>query len=614
MWKQMRRVSAGIIILALTVLPVLPAARTAAAAFEDEPGQPDEKTFKVLCIGNSYTEDGTAYLYDIAAAGGYDDIAVGSATIGGASISDHFANAGSDAALYTYRKWTDNAAETRAANRRLAALLGEESWDVVILQEQSARAGQPEYYNDELDGLIGIIREAVPNPDVRFGWFMTWAYAASHKADEFSLFGRDQIAMYEAIADTVWLKISSHPDISFIAPAGTAIQNARTGYMGDTLNRDGTHLTRPDGQYLAGLCLFRAMTGQELPSGMPGEITALPPDHWPMLRESVENACQNYYTVTRSRYETAPRRTISYALGGDEVSIALSSSAYTYNAGARTPAITIRHGAKTLKKNVDYKVSYRNNVNAGEAEAAITGMGYYSGTVRKPFTISPKDINTLAIGNPPNVGYAAAAVKPAFALQNGSKNLVQGVDYSVFYKNNTAVGTASVTLKGMGNYAGTVEKTFKITIKPVSQLAVSKIPAKAYTRKAIRPDITVKNGTKKLKAGEDYTVAYKDNKKVGKASLVITGQGNYGGTATKKFSIKRKSIKKLQTKEIPARKYTGKAIRPKAVLRHNGKKLKKGRDYTVQYKDNIRPGTATVTIRGIGSYKGTVKKRFSIRY
>lgn len=68
-------------------------------------------------------------------------------------------------------------------------------------------------------------------------------------------------------------------------------------------------------------------------------------------------------------------------------SIKLSSSNYTYKGTALTPSVTIKNGSKTLVKNKDYKVTYSNHTNPGTATVKITGIGYYSGTIKKTFTI-----------------------------------------------------------------------------------------------------------------------------------------------------------------------------------------------------------------------------------
>ncbi len=58
--------------------------------------------------------------------------------------------------------------------------------------------------------------------------------------------------------------------------------------------------------------------------------------------------------------------------------------------------------------------------------------------------------------------------------------------------------------------------------------------------------------------------------------------------------------------------YTGKAVTPAVTVTVGGKTLKNGTDYTVAYKNNVNPGTATATVTGKGAYKGTLTKNFTI--
>ena len=69
--------------------------------------------------------------------------------------------------------------------------------------------------------------------------------------------------------------------------------------------------------------------------------------------------------------------------------------------------------------------------------------------------------------------YTGKALKPAVKVVLKDKTLRKGTDYTVSYKNNKAIGTATVTVKGMGNYTGTAKKTFKINPKAVSGLKLT---------------------------------------------------------------------------------------------------------------------------------------------
>ena len=152
--------------------------------------------------------------------------------------------------------------------------------------------------------------------------------------------------------------------------------------------------------------------------------------------------------------------------------------------------------------------------------------------------------------------YTGKAVKPDVTVKLGSKTLKNGTDYTVTYENNTKAGTACATIKGKGNYYGKLSKTFTIKAKSVAKAGVTGLASKVYTGKAIKPAVTVKVGGNTLKKGTDYTVSYKNNKKIGKASVTIKGKGNYTGTVTKKFTIKPKASRVLSAKSTKTKKMT----------------------------------------------------------
>lgn len=79
------------------------------------------------------------------------------------------------------------------------------------------------------------------------------------------------------------------------------------------------------------------------------------------------------------------------------------------------------------------------------------------------FKISDLDINPIK-----NQAYSGKAIKPTVTVKDGDKKLVNGTDYTVTYKNNTNIGTATVTIIGKGDYTGTKTLTFKIVPKKVA--------------------------------------------------------------------------------------------------------------------------------------------------
>ena len=227
--------------------------------------------------------------------------------------------------------------------------------------------------------------------------------------------------------------------------------------------------------------------------------------------------------------------------------------------------------------------------------------------------IKTESISAATVSGITNKTYTGSAIKPAPTVTLSGKTLKSGTDYTVTYKNNISVGTASVIITGKGDYTGTISRTFKINAASVAKATVSGLSSKSYTGKAITQTPTVKLGSKTLKKGTDYTLSFKNNKAVGNATVTIKGKGNYTGSIKKTFKITKASVARAKVTGVSKKyKYTGKAIKPAVKVTLGGVTLKKGTDYTVSYKSNKKVGTATITITGKGSYKGTVKKTFKI--
>lgn len=163
-----------------------------------------------------------------------------------------------------------------------------------------------------------------------------------------------------------------------------------------------------------------------------------------------------------------------------------------------------------------------------------------------------------------------------------------------------------------------VYKTVILRVKvPVYKKALKRsmitVPKKvAYTGKAIKNNVKVKDSGKKLTSGRDYKLSYANNKKLGKATVKVKGVGNYKGTVKVTYRIKKKSVKKVTCKYKKVKAFKNKKVTAGLVLKNGKVKMKKKRDYTVQYKNNKEIGRAKIIIRGKGNYKGKRVLRFSI--
>ncbi len=73
---------------------------------------------------------------------------------------------------------------------------------------------------------------------------------------------------------------------------------------------------------------------------------------------------------------------------------------YAYTGKEITPTVKVKDGDTTLKKDMDYSISYVNNKDYGEASIVITGMGYYTGEKVLYFGIVPKKVTNIKIASP----------------------------------------------------------------------------------------------------------------------------------------------------------------------------------------------------------------------
>ena len=226
---------------------------------------------------------------------------------------------------------------------------------------------------------------------------------------------------------------------------------------------------------------------------------------------------------------------------------AISNQTFTGSAIKPEVSLSSTTSDYQMDKDIDYEVLYTNNTNAGKAKVTIKGLGIFEFFQAKQteFNILQKNIADSKITVAPIVDqvYIGNAINPALAIIDSArenKKLVVNTDFTVIYQSNIVCGTATVKISGKGNYTGTIYRTFKIipkTIKPT----VSKISSQYYSGKALKPSVTVKDGTKTLKLNTDYTVSYKNNTNVGTATITITGKGNYKFTKTASFAIALKN-------------------------------------------------------------------------
>lgn len=318
-------------------------------------------------------------------------------------------------------------------------------------------------------------------------------------------------------------------------------------------------------------------------------------------------------TVTvKGKGKLSGTRSVTFKINAKPIKNAVITynNSLTYNGSTLSPAVTVKYGNATLKKNTDYTVAYSNNVNAGTGTITITGKGIYGGSVKKTFTIKKLGISATAVSGTGNKVYTGSAIKPVPAVKAGGRTLKNGTDFTVSYKNNTEPGTATLIVNGKGNYSGSVSKTFKITARAINDVEVT-VPDTVFTGEQVRPDVVVSYGSYQFISDSDYTLSFKDNVNIGTASVVVTGKNHLSGSRTVTFPIEKADISSTEI-AVKNATFTGSAIKSDVDVRLGNVTLKEGTHYTLSYKNNVNAGTAQVTISGKGSLEGAVTMSFTI--
>lgn len=254
-----------------------------------------------------------------------------------------------------------------------------------------------------------------------------------------------------------------------------------------------------------------------------------------------------------------------HSLEASDVKVA-ALAARPYNGAAQTPNPTLKHGTYTLKKNIDYTLEYANNTMPGTATVKVKGKGTYTKSRTLTFKITKVNLSKASVTlSANNFVYDGKAKTPVVTVRANGRTLKQNVDFSVAYANNKNAGTGKVTVKGKAGYEGSKSVSFTIKKTSLSKAKLTGLVSKARTGKAVKQVPVVTVGKTTLKNGKDFTVAYKNNKKVGKATVTVKGKGKYTGSKSATFKIvkyKQPMTVKVAKKTVVAKAAT---VKKKAV-------------------------------------------------
>lgn len=260
-------------------------------------------------------------------------------------------------------------------------------------------------------------------------------------------------------------------------------------------------------------------------------------------------------------------------------SLAIGEIAPVYNGSARTVPFTVMDQETQLEEDVDFTVSYKDNVDAGIATLILTGIGLYEGTLSDNFTIQKADIESdIVTKDFSNIKgsfeYKNMEIQPIVKMKQGDYYLSSMKDYEVEYTNNTNPGTATMTITGVGNYTGTITKTYEI-VKRTMENASIKITFDENNKMVVT--VSIPDNGRALVNGVDYKYTTVTDA-TGKITVTFTGIGdNCAGTFVKVIEAKDNPNRPVPTTVAPTtttKKITVKRVTIKKVVNQKGKKVK----------------------------------------
>ena len=264
------------------------------------------QTYNVLMIGNSYSDDTIYYASNVANSYGIT-LNIYDAYVASCTIDMHLSNLQGNSASYIMRA---SNGVTELSSTDLTTILNRKTWDVITFQQSSADSGVASSYSN-LSTLASQVRSIVgSNP--KFYWYQTWAYSNEYSGETnnytvFSQYNNSQTSMFNSINSCYTNQVASLGIFDKFIPAGTAVQNMRTSYMGDTLNRDGKHMSSVQGRYLLALNMFSNIFDVDLKlspcSYKPAEVNE---SYKATCYESIKNAYKLPRSITNSTLTTMP--------------------------------------------------------------------------------------------------------------------------------------------------------------------------------------------------------------------------------------------------------------------------------------------------------------------
>ncbi len=204
---------------------------------------------KVLAIGNSFSQDATRYLHDIAKADG-EDLKVVNLYIGGCSLSRHYKNMNNDAAEYEFEFNGQNTGIKVSIKQAVQS----DEWDIITFQQVSGKSVDYETYQPYLARLAEYVRYHAPK--ARFMIHQTWAYEQdSSRLKDINY--NDSVKMFNDLKDA-YSKAAADLGGVKIIPSGEAMQNLLKSGI-NKIHRDTFHASLGLGRYTLALTWYESI-------------------------------------------------------------------------------------------------------------------------------------------------------------------------------------------------------------------------------------------------------------------------------------------------------------------------------------------------------------------
>ena len=217
-----------------------------------------------------------------------------------------------------------------------------------------------------------------------------------------------------------------------------------------------------------------------------------------------------------------------------------------YTGAELKPSFSLTYNKMTLTAGKDYQVSYANNIAKGTGQIIVTGQGNYTGKQIIKFKITAPKIKDASVSlNTSSAVYSGATSYPGVTVTYAGKTCKEGTDYTVKYPKKLKAGKNSISVRGKGNFSGSVKLTYTLSKASMEKAKVSIPYAWQFTKKKVNAvPASVKVDGVSLALKKDYTVKYYSKakgktlgsiKEAGEYQILLIGKGSY--TGTKKLDI-----------------------------------------------------------------------------